>query len=140
MDASRRAMIMPQGQQIKGTLMAHLHEHKMTVTKLAALRSNSSLSASAGTSIAACDLGHFLAVAGNDGSLLLLRINPNSSKMAPQQASHLVQSSRGHDEHDDGPVVDMHQLSHDSQSFIIYAVLYGAIICWELRMPNNPGA
>lgn len=85
-------------------------------------------------SIAACDSGQSLAVAGNDGSLLLLRIDPNSSKMALQQARHLVQSTRGHNDFDDGPVVDMHPL--DSQS-VIYATLYGAIICWDLRMPNN---
>lgn len=88
-------------------------------------------------SIAACDSGQSLAVAGNDGSLLLLRIDPNSSKMALQQARHLVQSSRGYNDFDDGPVVDMHPLEHDSQSVIIYATLYGAIICWDLRMPNN---
>lgn len=87
-------------------------------------------------SIAACDSGQSLAVAGNDGSLMLLRIDPNSSKMALQQARR-VQSSGGYNESDDGPVVDMHPLDHDSQSVIIYATLYGAIICWDLRMPNN---
>lgn len=65
-------------------------------------------------SIAACDSGQSLAVAGNDGSLLLLRIDSNSSKMALQQARHLVQSSNGCCELDDGPgpVVDMQPLDH----------------------------
>lgn len=49
MDAAKRAAIMPPGQSIKGTLIAHLHEHKTSVTKLTALRSNSSLFASAST-------------------------------------------------------------------------------------------
>lgn len=84
--------------------------------------------------LAACDAGQSLAVAGNDGSLLLLRIDPNSSKMTLQQARHLVQNVGGFD---DGPVVDMHPLNHDSQSVLIYATLYGAIVCWDLRMPQN---
>lgn len=88
-------------------------------------------------SIAACDSGQSLAVAGNDGSLLLLQIDPNSSKMALQQARHLVQNAGGYNGYDDGPIVDMHPLDHDSQSVIIYATLYGAIICWDLRMPTN---
>lgn len=86
--------------------------------------------------LAACDSGQSLAVAGNDGSLLLLRIDPNSSKMALQQARHSCQNS-GYSGIDDGPVVDMHPLNHDSQSVIIYATLYGAIVCWDLRMPQN---
>lgn len=88
-------------------------------------------------SIAACDSGQSLAVAGNDGSLLLLQIDPNSSKMALQQARHLVQNAGGYNGYDDGPIVDMHPLDHDSQSVIIYATLYGAIIAWDLRMPTN---
>lgn len=88
-------------------------------------------------SIAACDSGQSLAVAGNDGSLLLLQIDPNSSKMALQQARHLVQNAGGYNGYDDGPIVDMHPLDPDSQSVIIYATLYGAIICWDLRMPTN---
>lgn len=89
-------------------------------------------------SIAACDFGQSLAVAGNDGSLLLLQIDPNSSKMALQQARHLVQNTGGgYNGYDDGPIVDMHPLDHDSQSVIIYATLYGAIVCWDLRMPTN---
>lgn len=35
--------------RIKGTLVAHLHEHKSSVTRLAPLRPNSSLFASAST-------------------------------------------------------------------------------------------
>lgn len=57
--------------------------------------------------------------------------------MALQQARHLIHSSKGYNEADDGPVVDMHPLDHDSQSVIIYATLYGAIVCWDLRMPEN---
>lgn len=46
---NKRASTIPSNGGIKGTLIAHLHEHKSSVTRLAALRSNSSLFASAST-------------------------------------------------------------------------------------------
>lgn len=47
--ASKRSSIIPPGHNIKGTLIAHLHEHKGSVTKLTALSSTMSLFASAST-------------------------------------------------------------------------------------------
>lgn len=47
--ALKRASLIPPGHSIKGTLIAHLHEHKSSVTKLTALSSSSSLFASAST-------------------------------------------------------------------------------------------
>lgn len=40
-------------------------------------------------SLAACDNGQSLAVGGKDGSLLIMRLDRNSSKMALQHALHL---------------------------------------------------
>jgi phosphoinositide-3-kinase regulatory subunit 4 len=91
-------------------------------------------------SIASCDNGQSLAVAGRDGALLVLRIDPNSSKMALQQARHLdsnAQIDRTMREQDDGPVVEMQTMD---QSLIAYATLYGAIIGWDLRMPSTDNA
>lgn len=87
-------------------------------------------------SIAACDSGQSLAVAGKDGTLLLLRIDLNSSKMALQEAKHLDGISKT-GEFEDGPVVDMQPLDHGTRSLIVYTTLYGAIVCWDLRMPEN---
>lgn len=42
-------------------------------------------------SLAACGGGQSLAVGGKDGSLLIMRIDRNSSKMTLQQALHLEQ-------------------------------------------------
>lgn len=42
-------------------------------------------------SLAACDGGQSLAMGGKDGSLMILRIDRNSSKMALQQALYLDQ-------------------------------------------------
>lgn len=47
--AMKRASMIPPGHSIKGTLIAHLHEHKSSVTKLTELSSSSSLFASAST-------------------------------------------------------------------------------------------
>lgn len=90
--------------------------------------------------VAACDAGQSLAVAGRDGALLVLRIDPNSSKMALQQARHLDSNARidrAVKEQDDGPVVEMQAMDKGSQSLIVYATLYGAIVGWDIRMPGN---
>lgn len=47
--ALKRASLIQPGHSIKGTLIAHIHEHKSSVTKLTALSCTSSLFASAGT-------------------------------------------------------------------------------------------
>lgn len=90
--------------------------------------------------VAACDAGQSLAVAGRDGALLVLRIDPNSSKMALQQARHLDSNAkidRAVKEQDDGPVVEMQAMDQGSQSLIVYATLYGAVVGWDIRMPGN---
>ncbi|KAG5671298.1 hypothetical protein PVAND_001503 [Polypedilum vanderplanki] len=90
--------------------------------------------------LAACDNGQSLAIAGRDGALLVLRIDPNSSKMALQQARHLDSSTkidRTVHEQDDGPVVEMQTKDY---SQIAYATLYGAIVGWDLRMPASQNA
>lgn len=90
--------------------------------------------------VASCDAGQSLAVAGRDGALLVLRIDPNSSKMALQQARHLDSNARidrAVKEQDDGPVVEMQAMDRGAQSLIVYATLYGAIVGWDIRMPGN---
>lgn len=168
-----------QGWRPKGTLVAHLHEHRAAVSKLTTLGSEpcgsatSNLFASCsldGTvrvwdvnrldgnhsinrstqvynanaplyAMAAADGGRSLAVAGRDGSLMLLRIDSNSSKMALQEAKNLNEAPPvgGSDDGSSlplGPVVDMQPLLHGSHSLIVYATLYGTIVCWDLRMPE----
>lgn len=89
-------------------------------------------------SIASCDNGQSLAVASKDGALLCLRIDPTSSKMALQQARHLDSNTQiertTHAGPEDGPVVEMQS---KDQSQIVYATLFGAIVCWDLRMPSG---
>ncbi|XP_064549625.1 phosphoinositide 3-kinase regulatory subunit 4 isoform X1 [Drosophila montana] len=80
--------------------------------------------------LAACDAGQSLAVGGKDGSLLIMRIDRNSTKMTLQQA--LDQN-----EYNDGPVVDMHAYDQAAQSVIVYATLYGGIVAWDTRMQHS---
>lgn len=154
--------------QPKGSLVAHLHEHKAAVTRMCALKPFGPYFASASVDgtvrlwdaskldgersinrsrqtymavsplhcVASCEGGQSLAVAGKDGMLLLLRIDPNSNKMALQQARNLettdVVLTGG--TLSDGPIVDMQ--SPHAQNLIIYATLYGAIVGWDVRMPG----
>ncbi|XP_011189756.2 phosphoinositide 3-kinase regulatory subunit 4 [Zeugodacus cucurbitae] len=76
--------------------------------------------------LVACDGGQSLAVGGKDGSMLIMRIDRNSSKMTLQQALHLDEG-----ENSDGAVVDMQ--TYD-QSVIIYATVYGGIVGWDTRV------
>lgn len=157
----------PVNWRMKGQLIAHVHEHKGAVTRMTALKPFGSLFTSVSTdgtvrlwdcnrldgnelinrsrqmyqadtplhAVAACDNGQSLAVAGNDGALLLLKIDPNSSKMALQQARLL--DKRPGDIQDDGPVVDMMPLDQGSQNVIVYCTVFGAIVGWDIRMPEN---
>lgn len=84
-------------------------------------------------SMAACNSGRSLAVGGKDGSLMLLRLDSNSTKMALQQVRQLDAGASL----PDGHIVDMHPLEHGSNSLIVYATLYGSLVCWDLRMPGD---
>jgi phosphoinositide-3-kinase regulatory subunit 4 len=160
----------PNGWKLNGTLVAHLHEHTMAVTRMTSLKPGGALFASVSmdhtvrvwdcnrldgrqtinrskqnytansplTAIAACDNGNSIAVAGSDGSLMILKTDPNSTKMALQQARHLdskVMLDRTEKIWDDGPVVDMQSMS--SGSVIVYATLYGSIVGWDIRSNKN---
>lgn len=85
--------------------------------------------------VASCEGGQSLAVAGKDGMLLLLRIDPNSNKMALQQARNLeTDSVMAGGTLNDGPIVDMQSLDQSAQNLIIYSTLYGGIVGWDIRM------
>lgn len=154
----------PKNWKLNGTLAAHLHEHKKTITKLTSMTPFGSLFVSSsidGTlrlwdankldgrtsinrsrqvyitqspihAIASCDSGQSLAVGGKDGSIMLLRIDPSSSKMALQQVKQMSSNDI-----DDGPIIDMHALNNGHRNVVVYSTLYGSIIGWDIRMPHK---
>lgn len=164
----------PDGWKLNGVLVAHLHEHKSAVTRMASLKPGGPLFSSVsndGTvriwdsnkldghqsinrsrqyyiantplnAVAACDNGQSVAIAGINGCLLVLKIDPNSSKMALQTARQLEENTplnRSTMECEEGAVVDMQPMDQlaNGGSLIVYATLYGAIVGWDLRMPTN---
>ncbi|XP_043266677.1 phosphoinositide 3-kinase regulatory subunit 4 isoform X2 [Venturia canescens] len=81
--------------------------------------------------LAVCEQGQSLASsASQSGSVFVLRIEPNSSKMN-------VLYSRQLDLQEEGCAVDVQYLDSGSQSVLIYASLYGFLVAWDLRCPGT---
>ncbi|KAK0078672.1 hypothetical protein PV325_002204 [Microctonus aethiopoides] len=77
--------------------------------------------------LAVCEQGQSLASsASQTGSVFILRLEPNSSKMN-------VMYSRQLDLQDEGCAVDVQYLDSGSQSVLVYATLYGSLVGWDLR-------
>lgn len=157
--AAWRPQLPPPGWRLRGSLVAHLHEHRGPITKLAPLpetpffassskdgfiriwdcskmegknianRSKQSYRVSGGVSIsgmAVCENGQSLAAAADDGSILVLRVEPTSSRMTLVQARQLNAD-------EDGCAVDVQYLDAGPQSVLVYATLYGSLVGWDLR-------
>ncbi|KAF5307655.1 hypothetical protein FQR65_LT06710 [Abscondita terminalis] len=153
----------PPGWRLRGSLVAHLHEHRGPITKLAPLpespyfasssrdgfiriwdcskmegknianRSKQSYKVAGGVGIsgmAVCENGQSLAAAAQDGSILVLRVEPTSSRMTLVQARQL-------DPDEDGCAVDVQYLDAGPQSVLVYATLYGSLVGWDLRTPGT---
>ncbi|XP_011706056.1 PREDICTED: phosphoinositide 3-kinase regulatory subunit 4-like, partial [Wasmannia auropunctata] len=78
-----------------------------------------------------CDQGQSLASsASTSGTVFVLRIEPNSSKMS-------LIGTRQLDIQEEGPAVDLQYLDSGSQSVLVYASLYGFLVGWDLRCPGT---
>ncbi|KOX70771.1 Phosphoinositide 3-kinase regulatory subunit 4 [Melipona quadrifasciata] len=81
--------------------------------------------------LAVCDQGQSLASsASQSGTVFVLRIEPNSSKMS-------VIATRQLDLLEEGCAVDLQYLDSGSQSVLVYASLYGSLVGWDLRCPGT---
>ncbi|KAL0133734.1 hypothetical protein PUN28_001003 [Cardiocondyla obscurior] len=78
-----------------------------------------------------CDQGQSLASsASTSGTVFVLRIEPNSSKMS-------LIGTRQLDCQEEGSAVDIQYLDFGSQSVLVYASLYGSLVGWDLRCPGT---
>lgn len=78
-----------------------------------------------------CDQGQSLAsTASTSGTVFVLRIEPNSSKMS-------LIGTRQLDPQEEGCAVDIQYLDSGSQSVLVYASLYGSLVGWDLRCPGT---
>ncbi|XP_011497042.1 PREDICTED: phosphoinositide 3-kinase regulatory subunit 4 [Ceratosolen solmsi marchali] len=78
-----------------------------------------------------CEQGQSIAsTASQSGTIFVLRIESNSSKMN-------VTYSRQLDLQEEGCAVDLQYLDSGSQSVLVYATLYGSLIGWDLRCPGT---
>ncbi|KAG5332495.1 PI3R4 kinase, partial [Acromyrmex charruanus] len=78
-----------------------------------------------------CDQGQSLASsASSSGTVFVLRIEPNSSKMS-------LIGTRQLDPQEEGSAVDLQYLDSGSQSVLVYASLYGSLVGWDLRCPGT---
>ncbi|KRT79355.1 HEAT domain-containing protein [Oryctes borbonicus] len=161
--AAWQPQLPPPGWRVKGSLVAHLHEHKSPVTKLCHLpktsffasasidgfvriwdcskmegknianRSKQSYRIPSNISVAGlavCENAQSLAAAVNDGSILVLRMDPTSSRMTLVQTRQLNVD-------EDGCAVDVQYLDSGPQSVLVYATLYGALVGWDMRAPGE---
>ncbi|RLU24739.1 hypothetical protein DMN91_002829 [Ooceraea biroi] len=154
---------LPKDWRPRGVPVAHLHEHRAAVNRLVAIPDTNLFASSSsdgcikiwdaskmeGRNIAnrsrqtymhrggplvgltVCDQGQSLASsASTSGTVFVLRIEPNSSKMS-------LLGSRQLDLQEEGCAVDIQYLDSGSQSVLVYASLYGALIGWDLRCPGT---
>lgn len=104
-----------------------------------------------------CDQGQSLASsASTSGTVFVLRIEPNSSKMSligtrqlDPQVRHFRDNIKIRStgilkryclwliEQEEGCAVDIQYLDSGSQSVLVYASLYGSLVGWDLRCPGT---
>ncbi|KAI4461743.1 phosphoinositide 3-kinase regulatory subunit 4 [Holotrichia oblita] len=161
--AAWQPQLPPPGWRVKGSLVAHLHEHKAPITKLCHLpktsffasasidgfvriwdcskmegknianRSKQSYRIPGNISVAGlavCENAQSLSAAVNDGSILVLRMDPTSSRMTLVQTRQLNVDQ-------DGCAVDVQYLDSGPQSVLVYATLYGTLVGWDMRAPGE---
>ncbi|XP_058797917.1 phosphoinositide 3-kinase regulatory subunit 4 isoform X2 [Phymastichus coffea] len=155
--------LLPSGWRPRGALIAYLHEHRNSVNRLVSIPDTSLFASSSSDScikvwdaskmegrnianrsrqtymqrggpligLVVCEQGQSLAsTASEAGNVFVVRIESNSSKMT-------VMSSRQLDLQEEGCAVDLQYLDSGSQSVLVYATVYGALVGWDLRCPGT---
>ncbi|KAL3269438.1 hypothetical protein HHI36_008508 [Cryptolaemus montrouzieri] len=152
----------PPGWRLRGTLVAHMHEHKSAVTRLAVLPDTSLFASSStdgyvrlwdcskmeGKNIANRSKQQYkmqngssvLGVAACDGGQSIAAISQDGSinilRIDPASNKMNLMNSRHLNLDEDGFAVDIQCIDYGSQSVVIYATMYGSIVGWDLRCPG----
>lgn len=149
----------PPGWRLRGTLVAHLHEHRAAVNRLAVLPETSLFaSASADGCIRIWDCSKMegrnianrsrITANRQTGPLIGLAACPDQTLAAASQTGDVfvlrvetttnktpVLQSRQLDLQEDGCAVDV--ASFQSGPVVVYATMYGSIVGWDLRQPGT---
>nr|CAH0112606.1 unnamed protein product [Daphnia galeata] len=145
----------------KGVLIAHLHEHKAAVTRLAAIRNTSCFaSGSMDGSVKIWDCVKFEGRnVANRSRQTCTRMGSGITSLATLQSGawlasassngmiHVMRIETGSsrstlihhrqlDLNHEGSVVDLQALDYGNQSVLVYATLMGSIVGWDLRSPG----
>ncbi|KAK6633048.1 hypothetical protein RUM43_012791 [Polyplax serrata] len=154
--------IPPPGWRLKGTLVAHLHEHRSSVNKLVPLPGKGKFASCSndgcirlwdcvkmeGKNIAnrskllynrqtGALIG--LTLCENNESLASASANGSIFVMRIESSSNKVTllHSRQLNMQEDGSAVDINYLDSSSQSVLVYATMYGSLVGWDLRKPGT---
>ncbi|XP_050436051.1 phosphoinositide 3-kinase regulatory subunit 4 [Adelges cooleyi] len=76
-----------------------------------------------------CRNNQSLATVSHSGSVVVLNIDSNSTKLPVIQSKQL-------DLHEDGCAIDVSYLDSGSQMVLVYATVYGSLVGWDLRAPK----
>lgn len=156
------APIPPPGWKLRGSLVAHLHEHKGAVNRIVSIpKSALFASCSSDGSIKIWDCAKMegrnianrsrqvhnpqagpligLTVCDSNQSLAAASLNGCIFVLRIEVNSNkmTVLQSRQLDLQEDGCAVDINYFDCGSQSVIVYATMYGSIVGWDLRSPGT---
>uniref|UniRef100_A0A131YJM6 non-specific serine/threonine protein kinase n=1 Tax=Rhipicephalus appendiculatus TaxID=34631 RepID=A0A131YJM6_RHIAP len=161
-DPAREDRPLPPKWRPRGTLVAHMHEHKGAIHRLQVIP-NTSLFAtcSADGLVKIWDWGRMekKAIANRsrqtyarmDGQVTCMTVCQSMQSLAVASDAGTIQvfrvevnsnktsplKTRSLDPHEDGCVVDLQHFDTGLQSVLVYATVYGSIVGWDLRSPST---
>ncbi|KDR14050.1 phosphoinositide 3-kinase regulatory subunit 4 isoform X2 [Zootermopsis nevadensis] len=157
-----RSPMPPPSWRLRGSLVAHLHEHRGAISRLVAIPETPLFASSASDGcIRVWDCGKMegrnianrsrqvfnrqagplvgLAVCENNLSLASASLSGSVFVLRIEANSNKmsVLQSRQLDLQEDGFAVDINYLDAGAQSVLVYATMYGSIVGWDLRSPGT---
>lgn len=161
-DPAREERALPPKWRPRGTLVAHMHEHRGAIHRLQVIP-NTSLFAtcSADGLVKIWDWGRMekktianrsrQTYARMDGQVTCMTVCQSMQSLAVASDAGTIQvfrvevnssktsplKTRSLDPHEDGCVVDLQYFDTGLQNVLVYATVYGSIVGWDLRSPST---